>query len=316
MLRQRNDIDLPHGERDLIAALTTRLSEQLGSAPDGEVWAGDDAAVLVGGASPLVFSTDLIAEHVHFERSLSGLFDIGWKALSVNVSDVAAMGARPVAAVVAVAGAKSDEFDVLYEGLLQASTHYRCPVVGGDVSGATSLVVSIAIIGSTDGAKPILRSGGLPGDLLFVTGPLGKSAAGLRLLKKDATATGPLVDAHRRPIARHLEGQAALLGGAHAMIDLSDGLGIDLCRLASASRVGFELEDVPIADGATTEEALGGGEDYELVFSASDEGAIRAAFSKLGCAAPTRIGYLVADGGVHRWDDRPIDAYGFEHRFL
>ena len=142
-----------------------------------------------------------------------------------NLSDVAAMGGRTTAAVVGIAGATMEDLVALYEGFLDAGSHYGCPIVGGDLSDGDQLVVSVAVLGR-GGGRPVLRSGAQRGDHVFVTGALGSSAAGLRELLADETATGVNVDAHRRPIARTAEGPAAAVAGATAMIDVSDGFAL------------------------------------------------------------------------------------------
>jgi thiamine-monophosphate kinase len=287
----------------------------LPGAPAGEVFFGDDAAVLARpGGSPLLLATDCVVEGVHFDRRWSSLADVGWKVLSANVSDVAAMGGDAVAAVVAVAGAGTGELEQLYEGLGEASAHYGCPVVGGDLSAGAELVVSVAILGTSPLHAPVLRSGARPGDALFVTGALGRSAAGLRLLRNDPARSGELEAAHRRPVARLAEGRVAAAAGATAMIDVSDGLGLDLDRLAIASGVGLSIERVPVASGATLDEALGGGEDYELVFAVPEGARLIAAFAAAGLAPPIAIGRCDAEPSLRRLGDATLPVSGFEHQ--
>jgi thiamine-monophosphate kinase len=287
-----------------IAAIE-RIRLVLPQPPRGEIWIGDDTAVVAGPAGSLLLAADAVVEGVHFDLDLVDTADVGWKALAVNVSDVAAMGGEPLHALVTVVGAAASMIDGLARGLAEASAAYRCPVVGGDLSAGPCLVVSVAITGACDLGGAVLRSNARPGDSLFVTGPLGRSAAGLRGLRSEsegAHATQPdLVAAYRRP-------------SASAMIDVSDGLGIDLDRLAGASGVGVVLELVPVADGATREDALGGGEDYELVFAASDPQAVVAAFSAAGLRPPIRIGLCVEDPATRRVGDETLEASGWEHR--
>ncbi len=156
------------------------------------------------------------------------------------------------------------------------------------------------------------------GDQLFVSGPLGRSAAGLRALRAQAAggaaAPAGLAAAYRRPVARVAEGLAAAAAGATGMIDVSDGLGIDLDRLATASGVGIVLDDVPVAEGATREDALGGGEDYELVFAATDPGAVLHEFAKAGLREPIRIGECVPERATRRLGGELLEASGWEHR--
>ena len=237
----------------------------------------------------LLLATDVVVEGVHFDRRFGSLADAGWKALATNLSDVAAMGGSPLGAVVGVVGASRADLDELYDGILSCAARYDCPIVGGDLTDGAQLVVSIAVAADAVVDRPVLRSGGRPGDVVFVTNPLGSSAAGLRLLKADEAATGDCVEAYRRPLPRLEEGRAARRAGASAMIDVSDGLALDLDRLCRASGVGVVLEDLPVADGATATEAMGGGDDYELC---SRPGHRRGALGVLLCrarrAAPDR----------------------------
>ncbi len=244
----------PH-ELEAIELLSTLVGPPVGD----EVWIGDDCAVLGPASARVLFATDLAAENVHFDRRHGTLADAGWRVLVQNLSDIAAMGGRPRAAVVAVAGAGFDELAAIYEGLLEASRRFDCPVVGGDLSDAAVLNIAVAILGETAGSAPVLRRGAAPGETIYVTGPLGGAAAGLRELRADPSAVSPCVTAFLRPQPRLAEGAAAAAAGAAAMIDISDGLGIDLWRLAAASGVGVELDDLPVAPGATRDEALGGG---------------------------------------------------------
>ncbi len=144
--------------------------------PRGQVWVGDDVALVPGPLGSLLLASDAVVAGIHADLSLVGLDDLGWKALVANVSDVAAVGGRPLAAVVSVAGPLGEvDVDLLYDGLLEASVAYGCPVVGGDLTSSPTLVVSVAIAGDGGSASPgpVLRSGAQPGDRLFVTGPLG-----------------------------------------------------------------------------------------------------------------------------------------------
>ena len=241
-------------------AAIERLRRLLPGPPAGEVWIGDDAAVLGPRQGRLVLTTDLSVAGVHADLGVIGLDDLGWRALASAVSDVAAMGGRPDGAVVAVAGPPSTDLDLLYEGVAASSLAHGCPVVGGDLSTSSALVVAVAVTGHVDGEPgPVLRRGASPGDQLLVTGPLGAAAAGLRALRAGAaSARGPASGgdtavgmAHRRPRARLAEGEAARLAGARAMIDVSDGLLIDLGHVADLSGVGFRLDEVPVAPGAS-----------------------------------------------------------------
>ncbi len=298
----------------------------------GEVWIGDDAAVVPTSDQPwTLLASDAVVAGVHADLRLTTLQDLGWKAMACNLSDLAAMGAAPGQALVSVSGPPETDLGALYEGIGAAATAYDCPVVGGDLSNAAALVVSIAVVGTSDG-PPVLRSGAREGDGIWVTGALGASAAGLRLLQArhdtgadpspgsgrpgDAATSAPsvaLIEAHARPVPRLAEGRAARLGGATAMIDVSDGLGADLGHLADASGLGFELDDVPVADGATRLEALSGGEDYELVFCAPDGPRIVDAFASL--RPPIRIGRCVAARERRVIGGQDLGAWGWQHHW-
>ncbi len=308
-----------------LAAIET-IRRGLPGPPAGETWIGDDAAVVVPPTGRhLLLAADAVVEGVHFDLDLVDAADVGWKVLAVNVSDIAAMGGRPLHALVTVVGASADMIEGLVRGLAEAAAAYECAVVGGDLSSGPRLVVSVALTGSTGDRGAVLRSGARPGDALFVTGPLGSSAAGLRILRsrKGRGGTEPagpepapeaLTAAYRRPVARMAEGLAAAASGATAMIDVSDGLGIDLDRLATASGVGVLLDVCPIAEGATREEALAGGEDYELVFAAPYPDEVVRAFGAMGLRRPIRIGACVADPAARIIGDEHLEASGYEHR--
>jgi thiamine-monophosphate kinase len=285
---------------------------------------GDDAAVVQGPAGRLLLAADAVVAGVHADLELVGLDDMGWKAMVANVSDIAAVGGRPCCAVVTVAGPLGQlDFDLLYDGLTEAASAYECPIVGGDLTSSVTLVVSVAIVGDGGEAEPgpVLRSGAGPGDTLFVTGPLGSSAAGLELLRTGRVSEAPdLALAHRRPRARLDEGTAARMAGATAMIDVSDGLAGDLRHLADASGVGVVLDRVPVAIGVNRVSddpeslALGGGEDFELLFAAPDPARVLATFAERGLGKPLAIGHCTADPTERRLRDGGLPALGWEHR--
>ncbi|MHB1502745.1 MAG: thiamine-phosphate kinase [Acidimicrobiales bacterium] len=342
----------PANEGGEIAAIE-RIRAALPGAPPGQVWIGDDSAVLPGIRSQMLLATDLTVAGVHADLDLVGLDDMGWKAVAVTVSDVAAMGGRPREVLVAVAGPPDTDLDLLYDGIGLGAARHGCAVVGGDLSDAGQLVVCVAVTGFVP--KAVLRSGATPGDFLFVTGPLGASAAGLRLLRQAApqghgragaiggTGTGTdagaiavhgvpggtgstsragstddvitrhLIEAHRRPVARLAEGEAARLAGCRAMIDVSDGLALDIHRLADASGVGFRLDQVPVASGALADEALAGGEDYELIMAVADPARLVARFTGSGLAEPVLIGVCVEDPTERTLAGEPLVPRGWEH---
>ncbi len=302
--------------------------------PPGDTWIGDDAAVVaVHPADQVIWATDLVIGGVHVDLDLGGLDDAGYKALMVAVSDLAAMGAWPSFALVSVAAPQGTDLDLLGEGLAAAAAASECVVVGGDLSGAPVLVVSSAVMGTLRTAPdrgPLLRSGAGAGDRLFLTGPLGASAAGLRLLRSSerpaagespaaTTASDPaesaLIAAHLRPVARLIEGETARLAGASAAIDISDGLASDLTHLGASSGVGVELDAIPVARRATEEEALGGGEDYELLVATPDPDALIGAYRAAGLRPPVAIGWCTDRPGRYRLAGAALPAGGWRHRF-
>lgn len=295
-------------------AAIERIRRRLPQPPPGETWIGDDAAVVAAPTGALLLTTDAVVAGVHADLSLVGLDDLGWKAVAAAVSDIAAMGGRGTHLLVTVCGPNGTDLDLLYAGIAAASAEYRCPVVGGDMAFSSDLVVAVTVVGDAGTHPPLLRSGGGPGETIFVTGPLGSSAAGLRRLAAgDAAGEDPLVRAHRRPRARLAEGAAARAGGATAMIDVSDGLAAELRHLAGASRVGVVLDSVPVAEGASLAEALGGGEDYELVFTAPDAGRVNASFAGAGLRGPVAIGRCTADPTELLLAGEPLPEGGWEH---
>jgi thiamine-monophosphate kinase len=292
-----------------------RLATTVGHLDPPEVGIGDDAAVVrlpVG--DWLLLAADTVVAGVHADLGLTGLDDLGWKAVAANVSDIAAMGGCPAHLLVTVSGPADTDLDLLYRGIAEAAGWYRCAVVGGDLANGPALVVTVAITGTLPG-PPILRSGARPGDGVWVSGPLGLSAAGLRLLKERGKgATGDAVDAHRRPRPSVAAGLAARAAGASSMIDVSDGLAADLGHLGDASGVGFEIDALDVGEGATAEEALVGGEDYVLAFTAPNDDAVMTAFA--GLPPPVRIGTCLPEATVRRVLGRPFPIVGgWEHRW-
>lgn len=269
-------------------ALIERIGARARRRPGTELGIGDDAALLsVGGTA--VVTQDLLVEGVHFRRATTSARDLGHKALAVNLSDLAAMGAEPVAALVGLClppgGVSEAEVDDLYAGMEALAERHGVTVAGGDVTAGPALVLAVAAVGRPSaGVAPVHRAGGRSGDVLCVTGALGASAAGLLLLERPelaGTVPGPVADrlraAHLRPEPRVEAGRALARAGARAMLDVSDGLALDGARLARASgaRAVIELARLPLAEGvaevaaAAGRDALrlaaSGGEDYELL---------------------------------------------------
>ncbi|MFI5034840.1 MAG: thiamine-phosphate kinase [Acidimicrobiales bacterium] len=283
--------------------------------PRDEVHVGDDAAVLASIPGETLLSTDAAVWGVHLDAALFPLEDLGFKAVAAAVSDLAAMGGRPRAAVVAVAAPPGTDLEELHRGVADAAAVTNCPVVGGDLTRAREVMVVVTVLGECPSRGAVLRRGARPGDELLVTGPLGRAAAGLRRRREGAPLDDPLVVAHRRPWARVDEGVAARSAGAHAMIDLSDGLGLDLHRLADASGVGFELDEVPVGEGATLDEAIEGGEDYELLIATGDAARLRMIFIDRRLRDPITIGRVVADPATRTYRGVAFARRGWQHQF-
>jgi thiamine-monophosphate kinase len=303
-----------------------RIRHALGGGIEAGGLRDDAAAVAVPNGGPVIVSVDSVVDGVHVDLGLCSPHDVGWKALMGALSDLAAMGARPIGALVALcvpeaAGGGEMTLGVM-EGVAQASQASGCPVVGGDVSAAGVLVVSVTVMGTVDGGTPVPRSGAAAGDVILVTGPCGGSAAGLRVLRSGAEVAGldrveaALAAAYRRPVARLAEGEAARRVGASAMIDVSDGLALDLHRLADVSGVGFTLDSVPVAEGATVDDALGGGEDYELVvvIGAGLADACARSWAGAGLRPLHRIGVVTADPSERTLRGRDLAQLGWQHR--
>lgn len=294
-----------------------RLTELLAAPPFGQVWIGDDAAVLDGGQ---LFATDVLVEGVHFDRSFCDMADVGWKALAVNASDIAAMGGTPLAAVAAlVIPSDAGLADAVARGLAHAAEAFRCPLVGGDTTAGPALMISAAILGSSPESGAVLRSGARPGDSIYVTGTIGTAGRALADLLAGRDPDPEALLRLNRPTPRLAEGRAAAAAAATAMIDVSDGLVADLRHICEASGVGATILEgaVPVMGSAFGESTSVGGDDYELCFTAPDPEAVDASFDQAGLAAPARIGLITARADlILRFSDgrdRPLQGTGWEH---
>ena len=249
---------------------------------------GDDCAVIQPPANhDLLFTTDFSTEGVHFTRK-STPEQIGYRALARSLSDIAAMGGRPLYCLVSLALAPwtgSRWIDRFYRGMRKLLRATRTELAGGDISHANQLVCDVMVCGAVAKGKALRRSGARPGDVIYVSGPLG----GWR---------------HRRIIVPRLDIGQKLIGSATACMDISDGLALDLHRLCLASQVSADLDTIPLLKRATIEQALHDGEDYELVYTARP--ATRVPGIKIGVITKGKPGSL-------RYQGRPLCTTGYDH---
>ena len=321
-------------EDELVAAIA-----QFNGAPHSRVTLGigDDAAAWQPSRSARsVVTTDALVEGVHFSRALMTMRDIGMRAMAANLSDVAAMGARPLLVTVALGIPKDlDPTDVLecYRGLDACARAFRVQIVGGDLTRSPVLLFSITVIGEVRSTNLKTRSGALPGDVLAVTGPLGASRAGLAQAKGEIALSEDgaraALRSYRTPGARCAAGR--FLGASRnvrAMMDCSDGLSTDVARLAHASHMGARIEYVPVAACALEaaaqlgvdpiDFALAGGEDFELLVAVAPR-----AFEHLSRRYAARFGEELIRLGTVEADERlvvvkqgapePMERSGWDH---
>ena len=345
MLEDKNPQLTPisaYGEFGLIKHLTERFSFENSST---EVSIGDDAAVINPEGKKVVITTDVLAEGVHFNLGYVPLKHLGYKAVVVNLSDIAAMNATPTQILVSLA--MSNRFPVealeeIYEGIALACKHYKVDLVGGDTTSSTSgLVMSITAIGLEDSENIVKRNGAKANDLLVVTGDLGGAYMGLQILEREHSVylanpdMQPEMEGYDYILERQLKPEARtdikkalkeLDIQPTSMIDVSDGLSSEILPLSDQSKVGFHLyeEKVPMDSLtiSTAEElnlnpimcALSGGEDYELLFTIAPEDFEKIRnhpdFSIIGHAVDLQQGnYLVARGSNELI---PLNAQGWD----
>lgn len=323
-------------------ALLKRLRPWLARGPIGSysVAVGDDAAVRRTSGESLVLTTDSLVENVHFDLAQANLVEVGYKAMAVNLSDCAAMGATPDSALVELV-IPSDEPNPyertrsLYQGFSQACRRWHYPIVGGNIARGPCWMISITLLGSMPpGAQPLRRTTARPGQKVWTTGPTGLSAAGLAALRHWERRCMPrryagLVSRHLRPRPRLETGQA--LAGDRAVtcaMDISDGVSVDCARMARASGVGMVLYADAFRAPPTVRELarelgidplewmLHGGEDYELLFTAPanrDYSTMRSSDrTRTRCIGETRVkppGVYISHGGA----ERRLGALGWDH---
>lgn len=293
--------------------------------PNGFEGIGDDCAVLpIGNGESLVFTADMLAEGVHFLRAAASPREVGCKSLAVNLSDVAAMGARPVATLLSLSlpseatEAWATEFMLGYKEL---SAAYGVALIGGDTTAsAEGIVINVTAIGRAPDTHLKRRSGARTGDIILVAGELGESGAGLRDILSGNLDT-PAAAVHCNPQPQVAEG--IWLGAraeVHAMMDLSDGLASDIRHILGRSGVGAEidLEKIPVAPAADLETAACAGEDYKLLLTADAAQAqsLAAAFQTQFGAPLHPIGRITGSGKLvwlRDGSEQPLDWQGFSH---
>jgi thiamine-monophosphate kinase len=285
------------GEFGLIARISAALARGIEDLPGGRagrprpgdkviLGIGDDAAVLRSPDSRTVATMDVLVEGRHFRRDWSSPDDVGRKAAAQNLADVAAMGAVPTALLVGFAAPASLELRWAEEfatGLAAEGARAGAAAVGGDVSGADSIMIAVTALGDLEGRPPVTRSGARPGDIVAVAGPLGRSAAGYALLLAGlghAAEAEDLIAAHRRPKPPYDAGPEAARLGATAMIDVSDGLVADLGHIAAASGVGIGVRTAALECGRDLRAAA------DLIQTA-------------GAAPPEPVGWILTGGEDH-----------------
>ena len=347
---KRGDTGKPHGTGPATRGVLLRdvgesgLIEFLrrnhgGAARPGELPIGDDAAVVRVPGARAVLSTDLLIEGTHFSLRYFRPEEVGGRALSANLSDLAAMGAAPVCYLVALAAPPETPVatvDAIFRGMAAAASPSGIRLMGGDTCRADRLTLCLTVVGAAGGGKPVTRAGARPGDLLYVTGSPGWSRLGLALLRggRPPRPSGwrrEAMRAHLAPVARWREGRAAARSGAvAAMIDVSDGILADLSHLLERDGLGAVLaEDAfPVSRSFRAASAalrvdpleafLGGGEDYELLMAVRPSR--RARFLRAARAFPsgaTPIGAVTKAPGirVRRTDGSWIEGAGLPSGF-
>lgn len=311
------------GELTLVDRLATICGE---GGVTVAVGPGDDAAVLADGR--VVLTTDVAVEGRHFRRDWCSAQDVGHRVAAANAADVIAMGAQPTGLVVGLAlppDTPIEWVEDLMRGLVAEAAALGAPVVGGDVTAADSIVVSVAAVGDLRGRDPVLRSGARPGDVLAVAGRLGWAAAGLAVLSRGFRSPRVLVDAYRRPQPPYESGLAAASAGAHALMDVSDGLLLDAGRMARASAVVLDIDSasivVPeaIASAASAynldplQWILGGGDDHAFLAAFGPDDEMAVGFARIGRVLSTEESGEYPSGTVLVDGRRSEVPAGFEH---
>ncbi|NNN20943.1 MAG: thiamine-monophosphate kinase [Acidimicrobiales bacterium] len=298
---------------------------------------GDDAAILDLGDQQLVVSNDLTIEGVHLPKitpsnsriddfgsgcDISKITerDFGYKSITSAISDIAAMGAEPRWVTLSLCGPVGSDLLEVMEGVKEACVQFECDLIGGDLSVSPVLMASVTAMGTCKPSEAVPRDTCSVGEAIWVTGPCGGARCGLRLINKeieivDDALVGDLISKQKRPVPRLKEAILARLIGASSMIDISDGLAHELDQLANGANVGISIDTVPIYDGATLEDALYGGEDYELIFTLGPEVDAIEQFQKAGLNPPIKIGMTVKESELRKIGNKDFLVNGFEAKW-
>lgn len=280
---------------------------------------GDDAAVIDAPSGSVVASADTLVEGPDFRLAWSSGYDLGWKSAAVNLSDIAAMGAVPTGLLVSLAvpaDTRLSFITAMADGFRECCARLApgCSVVGGDLTVSELLMIAVTALGDLDGRPAVTRAGARPGDVVALAGELGVAAAGLGLLFarfRDGATAVPVdrasldavqlraLDRQLRPVPPLHLGPIAAEAGAHAMMDLSDGLALDASRLADASGVTIALSGQALdalAFGGDRGRALGGGEDHGLLAIFPDGGVVPEGFERIGTVTARMGAPVLVDG--------------------
>ena len=301
--------------------LISRITAGLGAGGAVRLGVGDDAAVLrlVG---DLAVSTDTMVENVHFRRNWSGPEDVGRKAVAACVADAEAMGAVPIGVVISLAlppETSTDWVDGFSAGVRAECEKAGAQLVGGDVTAAALIVVTVTVLADQGGVAPVTRGGARPGEVVAFVGRLGWAAAGLAVLTRGFRSPGAVVVAHRVPEVPYGEGRIAAEAGATAMIDVSDGLLADLGHVAKASEVRIELDSTAFEIAEPQQAvaaALGGGDPLVFQLTGGDDHALVATFAAAAVPAGWKVIGKVSAGEPAVLVDGvvpEIDTAGWQH---
>ena len=312
---------LKNKELGLVEKIRAQASSS--TTPRPRLGIGDDAAILPAppGSREWIITTDMLVERSHFRLDRHPPAALGHKVLARGLSDIAAMGGDPHYALLSLClppGISEKWHKQFFGGLFRLARRFQVALVGGDLAAGDRLVADIVVLGSALRGQTLERARAKPGDILYVSGTLGGSALGFEGLRiRRPNYTGRAVRRHLYPEPRLALGRhAARSLGARAGIDLSDGLSIDLYRLTSESGVGAEVwrEHIPVFPGATLEQALHGGEDYELLFTLTPRRKPPPSFHGIPVTA---IGVITAARGLALVDSqgrrRALPILGFQH---